>query len=119
MLTDIRCNFLFLPQSDMIYMKQEIKKVPLSRMPHSSIAGSVSGLSVTSRTSRVSHATTIRSVATLTDTLKTKTGLSIPILPDAVFTNVQRGSVLAATYSIVSAVKGVLVCEVCSVMFIE
>lgn len=74
-------------------------------MPHSSIAGSVSGLSVTSRTSRVSHATTIRSVATLTDTLKTKTGLSIPILPDAIFTNVQRGSVLAATYSIVSAVK--------------
>ncbi|XP_047482375.1 uncharacterized protein LOC125034545 isoform X1 [Penaeus chinensis] len=77
-------------------------------MPHSSIAGSVSGLSVTSRTSRVSHATTIRSVATLTDTLKTKTGLSIPILPDAIFTNVQRGSVLAATYSIIQGLFAIV-----------
>ncbi|KAK8394080.1 hypothetical protein O3P69_006348 [Scylla paramamosain] len=70
------------------------------RMPRS-IAGSVSALSTTSRISRVSHATTIRSVASLTGTLKTRTGLSIPILPDAFITNVQRGSLIAATYSII------------------
>lgn len=74
------------------------------RMPRS-IAGSVSALSTTSRASRLSHATTIRSVASLTGTLQTKTGLSIPILPDAFITNVQRGSVIAATYSIVSLIN--------------
>lgn len=71
-------------------------------MPRPSITGSISGISTTSRLSRISHATTVRSVATLTETLHTKTGLSIPILPDALLTNVQRGSVIAATYSIVS-----------------
>ena len=69
-------------------------------MPRS-LAGSVSGLSTYSQASRISRASTVRSVATLTATLKSKTGISIPILNDAVFTNVQRGSALACTYSIV------------------
>ncbi|XP_071522938.1 uncharacterized protein pasi2 isoform X2 [Panulirus ornatus] len=77
-------------------------------MPRSSIAGSISGLSTTSRLSRVSHATTVRSVATLTETLHTKTGLSIPILPDALITNVQRGSVIAATYSIIQGLFAIV-----------
>lgn len=76
-------------------------------MPRS-ITGSISGLSTSSRISRISHATTVRSVATLTDTLHTKTGLSIPILPNAVFTNVQRGSVIAATYSILQGLFAIV-----------
>lgn len=70
-------------------------------MPRS-ITGSVSALSTTSRMSRTSRASTVRSVASLTHTLHSKTGINIPILPDAFLTNVQRGSVIAATYSIVS-----------------
>ncbi|XP_050740595.1 uncharacterized protein LOC127010450 isoform X2 [Eriocheir sinensis] len=71
------------------------------RLMPRSIAGSVSALSTTSRVSRISQATTIRSVASLTGTLHTKTGLSIPILPNAFVTNIQRGSLIAATYSII------------------
>ncbi|XP_042239321.1 uncharacterized protein LOC121877593 isoform X1 [Homarus americanus] len=83
--------------------------VPHARlMPRLSIAGSIGGLSTTSRLSRVSHATTIRSVATLTETLHTKTGLSIPILPNAFITNVQRGSLIAATYSIIQGLFAIV-----------
>ncbi|XP_076052900.1 protein pasi2 isoform X2 [Oratosquilla oratoria] len=54
---------------------------------------SISGLSTASR--MTSH-----SVATLATTVQEKTGLNIPILQNAGFTNVQRGSVFAAVYSI-------------------
>ena len=70
-------------------------------MPHS-VAGSVSGLSVASRGSRMSVARSVASVATVTTTVQQKTGLRIPILSNAGFTDVQRGSVLAALYTMVS-----------------
>ncbi|XP_068204451.1 uncharacterized protein [Palaemon carinicauda] len=92
-------------QYDMQYLGEPAAHCKL--MPRS-LAGSVSALSTSSRISRVSHASTARSVATLTTTLHTKTGISIPILTNAVFTNVQRGSVLAATYSIFQGVFAIV-----------
>ncbi|KAK7068853.1 hypothetical protein SK128_000746 [Halocaridina rubra] len=77
------------------------------RMPRS-VTGSISGMSTISRVSRVSNATSMKSVATLTNTLHTKTGISIPILPNAIFTNVQRGSVIAATYSIIQGLFSIV-----------
>lgn len=72
-------------------------------MPQS-MMGSVSGLSIASRTSRMSHARSVASVATLTSTMEKKTGLRFPILEYAGFTDVQRGSVLSALYTSVSKV---------------
>lgn len=73
-------------------------------MPQS-MMGSVSGLSIasrTSRTSQMSRARSVASVATLTSTMHKKTGLRFPILEYAGFTDVQRGSVLSALYTSVS-----------------
>ncbi|XP_047741336.1 uncharacterized protein LOC125179464 [Hyalella azteca] len=69
-------------------------------MPQS-MMGSVSGLSMASRGSRMSVARSVASVATLTTTMEKKTGLRLPILEYAGFTDVQRGSVLSALYTTV------------------
>lgn len=63
--------------------------------------GSVSGLSMASRGSRMSVARSVMSVATVTTTVQRKTGLKLPILDYAGFTDVQRGSVLSALYTMV------------------
>ncbi|KAB7494510.1 hypothetical protein Anas_00378 [Armadillidium nasatum] len=55
---------------------------------------SISGLSTTSRASG-------RSVETLTTIVEEKTGLKIPILSKALVTNVQRGSVLSSSYTVI------------------
>lgn len=73
-------------------------------MPQSVMSGSISGLSMASRGSRISVARSVASVATLTNTVQRKTGLKLPILDYAGFTNVQRGSVLSALYTVVSTV---------------
>ncbi|XP_071522916.1 uncharacterized protein [Panulirus ornatus] len=77
-------------------------------LPHSSIAGSISGISTISRFSRASHATTVHSVATFTKALHNKTGLSVPILPNALITNIHRGSLIAVTYSIIQGLFAIV-----------
>ncbi|KAF2345615.1 hypothetical protein FHG87_023629, partial [Trinorchestia longiramus] len=67
-------------------------------MPQS-MMGSVSGLSMASRGSRMSVARSVASVATLTTTMEKKTGLRLPILEYAGFTDVQRASVFSALYT--------------------
>lgn len=62
----------------------------------------MSGLSMASRGSRMSVARSMASVATLTTTVQRKTGLKLPILEYAGFTDVQRGSVLSALFTVVS-----------------
>jgi len=69
-------------------------------MPHSVYGGSVSGLSVASHTSRVSQARSMTSVHTLTTNVERRTGMKLPLLQIAGFTNVQRGSMFAAIYTI-------------------
>ena len=69
-------------------------------MPRS-VAGSISGFSTTSHASRMSVARSVASVASVTTTVRDKTGWNVPILKDAGFTDVQRGSVFASIYTAV------------------
>ncbi|CAL4085168.1 unnamed protein product, partial [Meganyctiphanes norvegica] len=64
--------------------------------------------SMASGISNISRAHSMRSVATLTSTMQRKTGINIPILEYAGFTNVQRGSVLSSMYSIIEGIFSII-----------